>query len=228
MNNIPCFKIFQMRYLLLFIFLIAACSPVFSQLESDDVRRSDFFVTYGNMAKQDCAEEESHQTIFIVIPEHHLNSFYVRVFDPDCGGENDNSNGLWETNTEFEFYGGKGCIHLHFKDGKEINVHAEQGTLLQEELYADEPTIDNRWVTFGPFTAEQGEKLDTYSGRFFKLIVEGKTGNDGNQYAVALSSSDLENTELSGATMYQDEFALSADLQGGKYNYSVLAEPLDE
>ena len=185
-------------------------------------------VTYGNMTQSDVVNACCSQTLFIVIPEGHANSFFVRVFDPDCGGKNDNCNGLWETNTEFEFYGGKGCIHMHLKDGKEMNSHSDKGTLLLEKLYADEPQIDNSWVTFGPFTAEQGEKLKDYSGRFFKLIVEGKTGNDGNHYAVALSSSGLENTELAGATLYKGEFALNADLNSGKYNYSIVAEPIDD
>jgi len=217
-----------MRSFFLFYIFITACSISFSQSGSDNEKRSDFLITYGNMAKQECGDEGICQTIFIVIPEQHTSSFYVRIFDPDCGGKNDNSNGLWETNTEFEFYGGKGCIHMHLKDGQEINSHTDQGTLLQKELYADEPVIDNSWVTFGPFTAEQGEKLEAYSGRFFKLIVEGKTGNDCNHYAVALSSSDCENRELVGAVLYQEEIAFSADLENGKYNFSVVAEPLDE
>lgn len=187
----------------------------------------EFLLTYGNMASMDSGQEECCHTVFIAIPENLSHSFYVRVFDPDCGGKNDHSNGLWETNTEFQLYGGDGCIHMHLQGGEEINSHSSQGTLLQEKLFANEPVFDNSWVTFGPFTAEQGEKIEKYSGRFFKLVVEGKTGNDGNQYAIALSSSDYENTKPVGAVLYQDEFDFTADLEGGKYNYSVTAEPID-
>jgi hypothetical protein len=217
-----------MRFLLSFIMLIAAYSTCLAQSVPDDGLNIDFLITYGNMAKEDCREEEKSQTLFIVIPEQGTEIFYVRVFDPDCGGENDNCNGLFETNTEFGIYGGNGCVNLHMEGDEEINTHSDQGTLLQEELFADEPVIDNSWVTFGPFTAQQGEKLEAYSGRFFKLIVEGKTGNDCNHYAVVLSSSGQENTALDGASLYMDENTLSADLQDGKYSYSVVAEPIDE
>jgi len=215
-----------LKYLITILILFSGCLTIISQEYAEEGMNMDMLATFGNMSKTDIEPESFCQTIFFVIPENHQNSFYVRVFDPDCGGANDDSKGLWETNTEFEIYGGTGCIHLTTID-EEIKYVSSTGTLLQEELFAEEPTIDNSWVTFGPFTADQGEKLPAYSGRYFKLIVEGKTGNDCNKYGLFLSSSDEENEVLKGAFIYHDEFAFKADMKDRKQEISISAEPIN-
>lgn len=216
-----------MRLLFAWIILSLCWGVAFSQTGSGEELAVDLMTTYGNMAATESGDNDCSRTIFFVIPENFQGSFYVRIFDPDCGGAHDNSNGLWETNTEFEMYGGEGCVKLP-GDGQEEQELAEgSGTLLQEKLFADEPVIDDTWVTFGPFKAGQGEKLEEYSARFFKLVIDGTTGDDGNQYAVFLSISDDQNKELNGASIYKDTYAFNEDLMGGKYNYSVSAEPVE-
>lgn len=216
-----------MRQLFVGIILILCCGVSFSQDNSDKVMAVDLMTTYGNMATNDSIDDACSRTIFFVLPENYTGSFYVRIFDPDCGGANDNSIGLWETNTEFEVFGGAGCIKMPGAESEDQESIEGSGTLLQEKLFADESAIDGTWVTFGPFKAEQGEKLEEYSARFFKLVVGGTTGDDGNQYAVFLSISDDRNEELNGASIYKDSYAFSEDLKGGKYNYSISAEPVE-
>ena len=43
-------------------------------------------------------------------PKDYTKPFYIRVFDPDCGGENDEIQGEFNTKTKFSVYGGKESI----------------------------------------------------------------------------------------------------------------------
>lgn len=200
-----------MRYILIGFLVFFFCGKSFSQTDPGNSDQTDsLLTTYGNMTTQENTRSNCSRTIFFILPENLEGAFYVRIYDPDCGGAHDDSNGLWETNTEFEVFGGK-----------------DYGTLLEEQLFAAEPLIDGTWVSFGPFTVDQGEKLEEYNARFFKMNVGGKTGNDRNQFAVFLSNSDRVNEPVAGASLYCDAFAMNEDLKGGKYNYSVSAEPVD-
>ncbi len=227
MNSIICFKIRSMKYLFAVIVLVFSCGPAFSQAQQAADTGIDLLTTCGNMSITNSETADCSRILFIVVPEHHVGAFYVRVFDPDCGGEHDSSNGLWETNTEFEVYGGAGCICVPGAGNEQVSASVASGILLDKKLFANEPGIDGTWVTFGPFTSAQGEKREAYDARFFKLIVGGKTGDDRNHYAVVLSSSGDQNKEINGASIYKDTYAFNEDLQKGKYNYSVNAEPVE-
>lgn len=142
----------------------------------------------------------SCQEIYFALPEDLDVPFYIRIFDPDCGGRLDVGVGLWETNTRFSFYGGEGCL-----TGGSEPRHSS-GELLAEKLFAREKLVDNQWVPIGPFHTERGETLGEYPGyAFFKIIVSGRTGNDGNQFSVYLSLDADRNLPLSGAAIFQYE-----------------------
>ena len=162
------------------------------------------FATFGNMVENSCDPRIQSQTIFFVVPEGHKNEIYLRVFDPDCGGAYDQPDGLWETNTVFEVYGGEGCISELDARRAEPMGDYKSGTILQKALFACESEVDGKWVSFGPFAEAMGEKLHDYPGYvFFKLIVEGRTGNDGNVYALSVSSRDDINREIPNAGLFE-------------------------
>ena len=217
-----------MKILLTGILFLMGFEAVFSQVQEAGDQVVDLLSTYGNMTVMENTSDASTRTLFFALPMQSSGSFYVRVFDPDCGGEYDRSNGLWETNTEFEVFGGTGCICIPGSVGGEAKSSGASGTLLDEKIFAYEPGIDGTWVTFGPFAVEQGEKLEGYDARFFKLLVVGTCGNDSNQFAVYLSSSDIQNKAVNGAAMYNNVYAFNEDLQKGKYSISLSAEPIEE
>lgn len=113
-----------------------------------------------------------------------------------------------------------------------LKLNSKTGTLLSSELFGDESLIDNSWYTFGPFKPEQGETIDACSGRFFKIVVEGRTGDDGNSYALFLSDSDEENLAINGASLFQDIDKIvlqeSATPKPAAKEFSISAEPIDE
>lgn len=161
--------------------------------------------TYGNMTRVPCGDNDFVQIIFIRIPDKLNQPFYVRIYDPDCGGEHDIQNDLWETNTQFELYGGKACItHPDARSGN-LEGRYNSGERMAHALFARESRYDARWYTMGPFEAGQGEYLEAFAGHFFKLLVEGKTGDDGNIYSLFVSLDPHKNVPVYGADIFQFE-----------------------
>lgn len=184
------------------IIILLLC--IFPMMEGQDIAYPDrLLATFGNMSEPGTGDDDFSQTIFFAVPGNDTGSFYIRVFDPDCGGEYDLSNGLWETNTVMEVFGGEGCISE--KDARLAHPlgNYRSGVLLQRELFARESALDGNWFSFGPFRFDQGEELEGYPGySFFKLLVEGTTGDDGNVYAVEISRKADSNLAVSYAAQF--------------------------
>jgi len=168
--------------------------------------RIDYLATFGNMSGLSCVDNDFSQTIFIALPANYSGNIYFRVFDPDCGGMLDMPAGHWETNTIFEIYGGEGSISDKDARSTDATGNYKSGTLLTHGLFARENQVDETWVSFGPFHAKQGEIIDEYPGyTFFKMIVEGRTGDDINIYSLFISSSDNENIAIDHASFFDYE-----------------------
>ena len=67
-----------------------------------------FLVTFGKDGKTSWGDDNFYQIFFFSIPKDYNKPFYIRVFDPDCGGENDEIQGEFNSKTKFSVYGGKG------------------------------------------------------------------------------------------------------------------------
>lgn len=240
-----------MRSIVIFLMLSITGGALFSQVAAGNEKS---FATLGNMLGDRYKTDVCSQTIFFAVPAQVNEDIYLRVFDPDCGGAYDKPNGLWETNTVFEVYGGKGCISE--LDARRLLPEGDykSGTIIHRALFARESEVDGTWVAFGPFSSDQGETLEAYPGYvFFKLIVEGRTGNDSNVYALSVSSRPDRNREVANAEIFEyrrihyegDELLvtdyhpepndpsfvrLPVTLQPLKQeiNISIIAEPIDE
>lgn len=68
----------------------------------------DFLVTFGKEGKTSWGDFYFRQIFFFTVPRDSKEQFYIRVFDPDCGGENDEIQGEFNSRTMFSVYGGKG------------------------------------------------------------------------------------------------------------------------
>ena len=153
-------------------------------------------------------DDDQLQVIFFETPEGTTQPLYVRVFDPDCGGQLDEQNGLvWDSTFNFTLYGAGGAYtdpdarHSHPTTG------ALSGLLLDSLTIGQDETVDGRWFTFGPFNAADGEQVG--SSRVFKLVVKGDppltpelSAADLNLYHVALSTSNAQNTPPQGARIW--------------------------
>src|SRR5512135_3730684 len=63
-----------------------------------------FLVTFGKQGETHWGDANFYQIWFFAIPKDFTQQFYIRVFDPDCGGENDEIQGEFNTRTYFGIY----------------------------------------------------------------------------------------------------------------------------
>ncbi|MBI2418640.1 MAG: PKD domain-containing protein [Ignavibacteriales bacterium] len=139
--------------------------------------------------------------VFIKMPTTIQDSLFLRLFDPDCGGTNDQKMGEWNSATSFTLFGGQGA----YTDELKASLNPSQdyinaGTVLKKTVYSLNPVTDNEWVTFGGFKAAMG----FVEGDFviFKLLVKGDDGDDGNAFDLLVSSSAIANSPVKGVEMF--------------------------
>ena len=115
--------------------------------------------------------------------------FYIRVFDPDCGGENDEIQGDFNTKTMFSVYGGKGVDPEKNEESKGLlkGINYKTGNLLASKVFGSEARYDNKYYTFGPFNPTEGDFNEKWNSYIFKIVCEGISGDDGNLYRYFLS-----------------------------------------
>lgn len=166
-----------------------------------------YLMTFGLEAETSWGDDDFSQAFFFLIPEEYDQPFFIRVFDPDTGGDVDEIAGDWNTRSVYEVFGGELCWTED--DAKETNPSGnyKSGTLLASRAFAQNPRYDNSWYTFGPFNPAQGEYVEYYRGRIFKIICEGVAGDDGNMYRYYLSTDANDNRPIEGANAFAYEYS---------------------
>jgi len=172
-----------------------------------------FLVTFGKDAKSSYGDDDNCQIFFFSIPKDYKKPFYIRVFDPEIGGENDEIVGSANTKTKYSVYGGKGCVSDKAARQTEPIGNYKSGNLLGAKSFETSEKYDNKWYSFGPFNPSDGEFSEQYYGYIFKVITEGVSGNDGNLYRYYLSASPSSNIAVEGGNAFTFEytFRLHAD-----------------
>ncbi len=188
-----------------FCFLILFTFKQYAQCVPSKEENIDFIATFGKDASGSWGDDDHVQTYFFSVQKSNKKPFYIRVFDPDCGGKNDQKNNQFNTSTFFGIYGGKGCYTN--KDARNINPigNYKSGLLLKSKVFKDEKEYDNNWYSFGPFNPDEGEfdkDLDAY---VFKIIIEGKQGDDGNMYRFYFSQQADKNNAIEGGSAFAYE-----------------------
>lgn len=181
-------------------------------------------VTFGGDSETYWGDDNFCQIIFFSVPEGHTAPIYIRVFDPDIGGQNDEQQGEWDTRMRFGIYGGKGsCSNQDARDGN-LDGDYDSGSLLDSKSFSDDPEYDLKWYTFGPFNPSEGEYLPEDGGYIFKIVVEGLSGGDGNLYRLFLSSQEDNNHEVEGAFAYyfKYKFRLHDDVNQISHIYPYI------
>jgi PKD repeat protein len=155
-----------------------------------------YLITYGTDAGTVEGDDDFFQVVFIRVPEQMKGPAYVRIFDPDCGGEVDAMyRREFNTRTSFKIFGGKGAYsvpEIQIPTPSKADLYA--GVPLLEEEFGENPLLDNKWYTFAQIKPEEGERIGQY--RFFKVVIEGKQGDDGNSFLIAISKDENRNTTL--------------------------------
>jgi hypothetical protein len=195
------------KYILYLFFIIFFSGSAWSQPVPAGDENIPFLMTFGKKAEVSWGDDDYSQTFFFLIPEAFKEPIFIRVFDPEVGGENDEQNGEWDTQISYEIYGGAGCYSN--KDARETDPKGnyKSGNLLASKTFGQNPRYDNNWYTFGPFNPSEGEYVSQFGGYVFKVIAEGISGNDGNLYRYFLSTSPSDNRPVEGGNAFAYEYS---------------------
>src|SRR5664279_2236010 len=144
----------QFKFFIIFLLLYYLILPapwLSAQPVPNEVENIPHLVVFGKNADGSWGDCYHSQRFFFLIPKEYKKPVYIRVFDPECGGAIDELNGVWDTQTEFSVYGGKGCWSEPDAQDPEPKGKYKSGNLLASKIFADEAKYDQKWYTFGPF-----------------------------------------------------------------------------
>lgn len=155
--------------------------------------------TYGAMRNKP-------QVVFVKVPNSYLGNVQISIYDPDTTGSIDEKSGQWNTTTKFSILGGKKAYtslleadesHI-INDKEDINpTNYYEGDLLTTKTFGNDPRYDRAFYNFRPIDALKGEELDGY--RYFKIVIEGLTGDDDNLFSLDISPDNSEAFSFSPA-----------------------------
>lgn len=163
-----------------------------------------FLVTFSKEGKTSWGDDDFYQIFFFSILKDFKQQFYIRVFDPDCGGENDEIQGNFNSRTMFSVYGGKGVDPEKNTDSRGLlkGVNYKSGNFLASKVFGNEARYDNKYYTFGPFNPTEGDFNERWNSYMFKIVCEGVSGDDGNLYRYFLSRDPDNNVAVEGANAF--------------------------
>ncbi|MEX0406579.1 PKD domain-containing protein [Aquibium sp. LZ166] len=175
--------------------LVSTADPVMSMEREPSPR----LVTFGPDARINEGDHDFRQMIRLSVPAD-TGRVHVRVFDPDTGGTIDEPKGGFNSSIRFALFGAGGKTRL-WRDAAGVVQESVTGEPLGTVEFGRDEEADGRWVTL--FSANAADGADAGENRReFVLLVEGVSGNDGNVFDVALSSSESENRRPDGARLY--------------------------
>ncbi len=212
------------KILLLILFCLTSITQLFSQAIPSEDENIPFFITFGKGASANYGDDDFTQIIFFIIPEKTTEPFFVRVFDPECGGLHDEKYNTSNTKTKFSFYGGKGSYSNKEAKDESPKGNFKSGVLLTSKSFGEDAEQDGKWYDFGPFNPKEGELQPELGGYVFKMVVEGIEGDDGNTYKLFLSSKKDQNVKVEGANSfyYEYTFRLNEDVKSVAHIYPFI------
>lgn len=167
-----------------------------------------FLVTFGKEGRTSWGDDDFNEIFFFSIPKDFKQQFYIRVFDPECGGENDEIQGDFNTKTLFSVYGGKGVDPETNEDSRGLlnGRDYKKGNMLASRVFGGEAKYDNKYYSFGPFNPTEGDFNAKWNAYIFKIVCEGVSGDDGNLYRYFLSRDQNNNLAIEGANAFTYEY----------------------
>ena len=175
-------------YILSLIFLLGFISTSEAQRVPHNELNIDYLCVFGNECSTSWGDDDFTQTIFLSLPDTIEQTFYIRVYDPSTGGNEDEQQGLWDTKTLISIYGGDDAYTNPASRNPDPVDGYNAGTLLDSKEFANEREWDKKWYIFDSFSSKDGELVD--GRRLFKVIIEGIAGNDGNMLLLEFSHSE--------------------------------------
>jgi len=167
-----------------------------------------FLVNFGKNGETSWGDDDFYSVFFFTIPKDFNRQFYIKVFDPDSGGENDEIQGLFDSRTMFSVYGGKGVDpdKNNASRGLKPGDNYKQGNLLASKVFGNDSQYDNKYYAFGPFNPTEGDYNEKWKSYIFKIVCEGISGDDGNLYRYYLSREANSELPIEGANAFTYEY----------------------
>lgn len=161
-----------------------------------------YLVTFGSDSRTSWGDDDFCQTFFFIVPPDHTDPIYLRVFDPDISGNLDEAKGVFDTEVNFSIYGGMQAWSHPDAQGEGPKGKYRSGMLLASKTFKSDEKYNLRYYSFGPFNPSEGEYVEKFDGRVFKIIAEGVSGDDGNLYRYFLSTDPHKNIPVEGANLF--------------------------
>jgi hypothetical protein len=174
--------------------------------------------TFGPLAPPDEGDHDYVQLVFFEVPEAPDDTLYIRIFDADTGGANDEIglvDGIFNTVMTYTVRGGPGPAYSH----ADARAHApgrggiNAGTFITQQSIGIDIALDDRWLAL-PVNRSQGELIG--GSRIFKLAVQGASGDDGNWYQVAISSDPFNNVGVPGSRIFAFSWCVALPGRGAE------------
>jgi len=199
---------FLTRLLAVATLVLGWAVPAHAQAVPNPGEKIENLVTFGAQAPTTSGDDDFTQTFFFLVPATERRPIYIRVFDPDCGGQLDAKVGQFNTRTEFSLYGGPGTHSAKgATDPRPASpAAAPSGRLIKQQVFGEDPKYDGQYFNFGPLNPLEGELVEQFQGYVYKVVVRGLSGNDGNLYRFFLSSSPSLNVPLPGGNAFTYEY----------------------
>lgn len=158
-------------------------------------------VVYGPAASTAEGDEDYRELIFFSVPADVTDRLYLRIFDPDTGGNHDLAyGGSEDTETRYALFGGSGALSGLTSPIDPSEDELAAGELLTELSVGSSAALDDRWRTIAAFLPDQGERIgERY---VFRLMVAGLTGDDANLLSTTLSLRDRRNLPPQGLEIF--------------------------
>jgi hypothetical protein len=212
----------------LFTALISVFSilPSFAQQIPAVEENIPYLVTFSRKGMQSWGDDDFSQTWFFVVPKFQTKPVYIRIFDPETGGNLDEKKETFNSKTQYSVYGGKTCFTSKDVRENQPKGNYKSGNLLYTKTFGNNEIYDGEWYTFGPFNPNEGEFVNEYGGYIFKVIAEGIEGDDGNLYQYFLSESPVDNKPVEGGNAFTFEYTFR--LSDNKNNIAHLYPFVEE
>jgi hypothetical protein len=201
------------KYSCVILLALPAWFSLFSQSAPAADENIPYLMTFGGNAVSSWGDDDFCQIFFWVVPSSQKEPVYLRVFDPDTGGDLDEAKEDFNTVVSFSVYGGEKC----WSDTASQSIHPhgnfKSGYLLSSKSFGNDPQYDRKWYSFGPFNPSEGEYVEKLGGHVFKIIAQGISGDDGNIYKYFLSTDAGVNRAVEGGNLftYKYHFRLPDD-----------------
>jgi len=165
-----------------------------------------FLITFGKDAETNWGDDDFCQIFFFMVPDSYTEPLYIRVYDPDTGGELDELKGDFNTTVRFSVYGGPGTWSDTDAKNENPTGNFESGSLLATRSFGQSDRYDQKWFSFGPYNPKEGEYIEKLGGFVFKVIARGVEGDDGNLYKYYMSVDMNENIPVEGGNLFTYEY----------------------